>query len=456
MNSPLLEYIEKTAYSDLSNRQIDFAKRFLIDYMGVTLGGHGETPCRLIQTVAESQGKEGNSTVFGTGMKLSAASAALCNGIASHVLDWDDAYTNGFCHLGSFIFSPALALAEDEDVSFEDFITAVCVAYEAGIRIADLQVVQGNAEKNFAKGMNVSATLGTVAGTIAAAKVLKLPARQIDNALGLAVNMSSGVLKGLVETDVDYIFGYQHAWGSHAAVMAALVARTGFEADKQALFGRYGYLHVFGAHPEHEESVDDLDFTDELIGRSSLKRHPACAFVLNPLTALFDCVSANGIAFSDIAECDFSLNEISYYESGVPRDVRDVPGSSETARLSIQFCVASAILDGQFDLESTSPAALADPRKQALSKSIGLKIDQEMSDKYRDDYPVVIRLGLKNGQEYEHFSQYYKGYYLNPMTDEEVDAKYLDATKKIENAQELLPAIRNADRATVRDVLFVL
>ncbi|MEP3277662.1 MAG: MmgE/PrpD family protein [Stappiaceae bacterium] len=455
MNSPLLEYIEKTTYSDLSDRQIEFATHFLIDYLGVTLGGSDETPCKLIQQVAENQGKEGHATVFGTGLKLNAASAALCNGIASHVLDWDDAYTNGFCHLGSFIFSPALALAEDEDVTFEDFITAVCIAYEAGIRIADLQVVQGNAEKNFAKGMNISATIGTVTGTIASAKLLKLPAHQIDNAIGLAVNMSSGVLKGLVETDVDYIFGYHHAWGSHGAVMAALVAKTGFEADKQALFGRYGYLHVFGAHPEHAESVDELDFTEDLIGKSSLKRHPACAFVLNPLTALFECVSDNGIDFSDITHCDFSLNEISYYESGVPRDVHDVPGSSETARLSIQFCVASAILDGQFDLESTSPAALSDPRKKALSKSIGLEIDKEMSDAYRDDYPVRIRLGLKNGQTYEHFSQYYKGYYLHPMTDEEVALKYLDATQKFGHAQELLTAIRKATGASVREILSV-
>lgn len=455
MSSPLLDYIGNTSFSDLSDRQVDFAKRFLIDYLGVTLGGSGETPSKLIRQVALQQGKEGYSTVLGTDLKLNAASAAFCNGIASHVLDWDDAYTNGFCHLGSFIISPALALAEDADVSAEDLITAICVAYEAGIRIADLQVVQGNAEQNFAKGFNISATIGTVAGTIAAAKTLKLPEHQVDNAIGLAVNMSSGVLKGLVDPGVDYIFGYQHAWGAHAAVIAALVAQTGFEVDKQALFGRYGYLHVFGAHPEHEHSMDDFDFSEEKIGRNSLKRHPACAFVLNPLTALLDCVAINGVNFEDIETCDLWLNEISYYESGVPRDTRDAPGSSETARLSIQFCVASAIFDGKFDLGSTSQAALADPKKKALARSIGLEIDQEMSDAYRDDYPVRIRLGLKGGQSHEHFSQYYSGYYLNPMTDEEVAQKFLDASQGFEHAQDLLEAVRSGPQGSVRKMLSV-
>ena len=66
------------------------AFRSLLDVVGVSMAGAGHAACGTVRTVAAMEYGAGDCTVLGAGKHGSALAAALVNGTASHVLDFDD------------------------------------------------------------------------------------------------------------------------------------------------------------------------------------------------------------------------------------------------------------------------------------------------------------------------------------------------------------------------------
>lgn len=66
------------------------ARRAILDTIGVTLAGSHEPPARIVSEQAKNQSNSSESVIWGTGSSASAQLAALANGVASHVLDFDD------------------------------------------------------------------------------------------------------------------------------------------------------------------------------------------------------------------------------------------------------------------------------------------------------------------------------------------------------------------------------
>ena len=62
--------------------------------------------------------------VWGTGERLQTGAAALANGIAAHVDDFDDTHGDAIVH-GSAVIAPAvLALAVEQQASGQDLLAA--------------------------------------------------------------------------------------------------------------------------------------------------------------------------------------------------------------------------------------------------------------------------------------------------------------------------------------------
>jgi 2-methylcitrate dehydratase PrpD len=74
----------------LPDLAVETAKEAILDTIGVTIAGaHAEATAPVSRTVLHSAG-EGSSLIFGENRRTDALSASLINGMASHVLDFDD------------------------------------------------------------------------------------------------------------------------------------------------------------------------------------------------------------------------------------------------------------------------------------------------------------------------------------------------------------------------------
>ena len=92
-------------------------------------------------------------------------------------------------------------------------------------------------------GFHPTAVFGTIAAAAAVGAALKLDARQLANALGIAGSMASGIIEYLADGSSTK---RMHAgWAAQSGLRAALLARAGFTGPRTVLEGVHGLFHGF-------------------------------------------------------------------------------------------------------------------------------------------------------------------------------------------------------------------
>jgi 2-methylcitrate dehydratase PrpD len=116
--------------------------------------------------------------------------AVLVNSTAGHAFEMDDIHKEPIVHPNSLAVPVALALAEaDALLSGGDIVTALALEYEVGLRI-------GNAATTslFLNGFHPQGTSGAFVAATTAGRLLGLDASQMQDALGIAGSMGSGLM----------------------------------------------------------------------------------------------------------------------------------------------------------------------------------------------------------------------------------------------------------------------
>ena len=135
---------------------------------------------------ADTMGGNPQATIIGHTMKKSVSQAALINGSASHVLDYDDTLVSFFGHPSVTLFPSLLALAEWQGKTGKEFLTA----YLMGLQIGGTIGVCAGLD-HYMAGWHATSTLGHLASAAGCAKLLGLDVDQTRNALGIAATQSS-------------------------------------------------------------------------------------------------------------------------------------------------------------------------------------------------------------------------------------------------------------------------
>jgi 2-methylcitrate dehydratase len=100
------------------------------------------------------------------------------------------------------------------------------------------------------------------------------------------------------------------------------------------------------------------------------------------------------------------------------------PTSRETADHSLGYCVARALLDGELTRASFSDEKIRDPEALALLDKIHIVETPECNAGYPEGIPNRLILRLADGRELRRLVRYPRGHAGNPMSDDEVIAKF--------------------------------
>src|SRR5690606_19928627 len=109
LTETLASHWSAAEYGDLSEADVAGIKDHILDTLAVALYGAQTNEARgVIGALAHGQGACKGSLVWGTGVRLTPAHAALANGTSAHARDFDDG--GGAGHAGATVLPAAIAV----------------------------------------------------------------------------------------------------------------------------------------------------------------------------------------------------------------------------------------------------------------------------------------------------------------------------------------------------------
>jgi len=131
----IAQFIVDTSFEGIPRAVIEKAKRMALDCVGAALAGVGEPVSQTITGYATRLGGPAQASVFGAGVKISVADAALVNGTIAHALDYDDCGVK-IGHPSVLVLPAVLSLGEHLGASGKDILTAYVIGLEIEGKLA--------------------------------------------------------------------------------------------------------------------------------------------------------------------------------------------------------------------------------------------------------------------------------------------------------------------------------
>lgn len=335
-------------------------RQCLLDWLGVTLRGAGDPVPRAARAAASSWGgsstQPGSATVIGTAMKAGPADAALVNGIAGHVLDYDDTALGPFeGHPSAPLLPALLALAEARELEPARLIEAFAVGHRTGALLGSW-VNPGH----YRRGWHATATLGVFSAAAGCAALLGLDADQTGTALALAAAHASGPRASFGTPAKAVQVGHAAASG----LRCALLAESGLRVDGDLLEGETGFLAL---HAGRDDGVAPAGLESILV-----KYHACC----HSTHAALEAAAALGLDPDEVAACEVQAALSLIDVCGI-----DDPRTGLELKFSLRGLTALALLG----VDTGDPDALSDrwaqdPRYREVRDRVRVRYVDGLSD----------------------------------------------------------------------------
>lgn len=347
------------------------AETCFLDWCAVALAALDDPIMRLMRDQALSEGGNPQARFLGSAQRGSAVQAALVNGTASHLYDYDDGASAIPGHPTVPVGSAVWALGEREGASGPDVLIALIAGIEVMCRLG--KALRPN---HYAAGWHASGTLGAIAAAAACAKLLKLDRERTVWALGLAACRSSGLKAVFGSSAKPLQLGHAAALGLQSADLAA----RGFDCMPDVLEAEKGFLELHGSTFKENEIFKPLGHP-LAIHEARFKRHAACFLTHAPTEGALAFRRAHNMGPDQIAKIHILGNPEVLTVCG-----NWEPDSGLAFKFSAPMVVAAALSGIETGALSTFSAANArDPKLRALAAKISIASD----DAFEQDEALI-------------------------------------------------------------------
>jgi 2-methylcitrate dehydratase PrpD len=442
----LAERICNLQYGDLPEQAVNSAKMAILDTVGVTLAGSREQATRIVERTLGAGEKSGPCLVYGGHRRTTCLDAALINGVAAHVLDFDDCSNTLGGHPSAPILPGLLALAEDIGASGREVLLAYIVGFETEARIA-----RGVNFHHYQKGWHPTATLGIFGAAAACGRLLKLAPERVATALALSVSLAAGVKANFGTMTKSLHIGQC----SRNGLFAALLARDGFTANPEAFEHRQGFLNVFNgagtfdANKILDHWADPLDIVDPGI---AIKQYPCCGSTHPAIDAAMEIFRAQRIDLSRLSQI-----EVWIHARRLEHTNRPDPKSALEAKFSVQYCVARALMHGKVGLEHFEGVAFRDPNVRRISGLVNAAPYTDQQFDPVNHFGGEVKVTLADGKSHSAKVQSASGRTSeSPLSEEQLRTKFENCARRAltrEQVSLLYQSIENFEGVpSVRDL----
>jgi 2-methylcitrate dehydratase len=411
----MAEFAKQIKYGDLPDEVIKEAKRFLIDSIGCAFAAFKSEDMEAMFRVIEALGGTPEATIIGYGHRTNAPYAALMNNLLIRALDYNDIYWEQDPSHPSDIIGTAISCAEARKKRGVDLILAIVIAYELMMRWCHA------ANPGIREVGWHHASLTQFVSPLVAGRLYDLDLDQLVAAVGIS-GSSHFTLGGVVAGHLTNMKNTADPMAAQAGVYAAMMAREGYTGPVEVIEGKEGLIEVLSNVTWDTEEMTRGLGTEFLITNCSYKAFPTEALTHQPISATLHICQRNQIAHENIAEI---IVETTTRGADILSDPSKYkPQTKETADHSLPYVIAVAAVEGQVLPKSFDEEAIRDPRIWELLPKIKVVADPEIDGLFPQLKRARVTIRTNDGLVDTHQTDYAKGAPEDPLTDNELEAKF--------------------------------
>ena len=382
--------------------------RRVIDTLGCALAAYHETPCTIARDLALRVSVADGAYILGTIARTLPELAAFANGAMARYLDGNDAYPGGGGHPSDTL--PALLAAANLCASDgRSFVTAMTVAYETFYALRRAACMRDH-------GMD-HVFYTAVGSAVGAARLMGLDNAACRNAVALAVTPNIA-LHATRRGELSMWKACAAANAARNGMFAALLASKGLTGPALAIEGSHGLRELVGEFDFPDLPTAGAPFR---VTEAQMKPFLSESHSHAPITAALELHAK--VAADDIEAVRIRTYWFAWHEIGSePEKWR--PTTRETADHSMAYIVAAVLTHGYFDDNLFSAERLQDQRVLALADRITIEEDPDLTRQFPEKFACRIEITTRSGETLSAAVDHPRGHYKNPMSDDEVGAKY--------------------------------
>lgn len=358
----IAERVAGTRIESLPRNAVDYSATLAMSALGAMVSGHRCTGGAETIKYVRRQGGEAQATVLGGGFKTSVELAGFANGTFAHATEYeDDSFPEA---VSSYtLFPPIFALAEHLHSPGSRVIEAFVAGYETQARI-------GLACREARKiGYMVLSLAGSIGVAAAAAKLLRLDAKQTANAISIAASQGGGI-------------GYQTGTTAHIVEMgfsarngiaAAFMAQGGMTGQPDVLEAPRGLMNMItGGKVESPEKIVSDWGKPYRIFEIGIKSFPCCYHLQRIIESAAELTRERGLTADDIARVEVEVN--AFFPTVVQHPE---PRNEIQAQFSLPHAVALGVLEDKIVPASFSRTRIEDERFRSFRPKVKTIVREE-------------------------------------------------------------------------------
>ncbi|MBB3128545.1 2-methylcitrate dehydratase PrpD [Paenibacillus rhizosphaerae] len=430
----LAKWVESLRYEDLPMEVIERTKLLILDQLGVQLMGSTLPNVQPVRRLADSIKAVPESTISQGSVRTNAATAAYVNGTFGHSCEYDDAHMLAW-HSSSAVIPAALALAERENASGKELITAVLTGVQV---MCILGTAMGQAMQTV--GWHGSKVMGVFGAAAAAGKILKLTPFELAHAFGIAASDAGGTME--YDQSGGEVKRLHAGSASRSGLEAALLARSGFTGPSTIFEGQRGIFKNFGGTEEPQRLEDAWNHWHIL--DTIFRFFPGVGTVHAPLEAVLHLREENDIDWRGIKKIRIGLDSFAIgHGASITR-----PTDAISAQFSLGFGIGLQFISGQ-----NSPHDYFDQSRWEDPDILSIiDLIETYAIQIPEGDPALsanVEIIMKDGRGYERYQRGFRGHPVSPATSKDIQDKFYKNLTRVSSAMratDILDSVMSIER----------
>ena len=352
----LENFILDTQWKDVPEEVKQRMKGCFVDLMGALVIGSRSRQFEAGLKLAETIFGAGEIPVVGSDKKFNFLGASTAMGHSSNAYDIDDGHNMTRAHPGTSFVGAVLAAAYENNLSRDEVLTAMLVAYETTIRI-------GAAIMDYYQYAHSSGTFGAVGVAAGVGRILGFTKEEMNNVLSVA-EFNAPLVPGIRSVEYPSMNKDGVPFGVMTGILAVRASQCGFVGNKNLL-----------ESDEHKHYLDDLN-TKWQVMDLYFKPYTCCRWAHPAIDACVGLMKENGITADDIESAAIRTFHRATLLSKI------VPQSADEAQYNIAYPVAAALVHGDFGLAQVREENLGDPKVLEMMKRLSFVVDEQLDAQF--------------------------------------------------------------------------